>query len=83
MLILVSASAFSSAYEIPYVVQTSSGGPRESGWSNASTGVKWRFLDQGGWQVSTFPQLQTAASAAAQRTGIAVEGPRLATTGAR
>ena len=65
------------SYEIPYVVQTSSGGPRESGWSNASTGVKWRFLDQGGWQVSTFPQLQTAASAAAQRTGIAVEGPRL------
>jgi hypothetical protein len=67
------------SYEIPYVVQTSSGGPRESGWSNASTGVKWRFLDQGqgGWQVSTFPQLQTAASAAAQRTGIAVQGPRL------
>jgi hypothetical protein len=66
------------SYEIPYVVQ-SSGGPRESGWSNASTGVKWRFLDQGdgGWQVSTFPQLQTDGSAAAQRTGIAVEGPRL------
>lgn len=65
------------SYEIPYVAQTSSGGSRESGWSNASTGVKWRFLDQGGWQVSTFPQLQTAASATAQRTGIAVEGPRL------
>jgi hypothetical protein len=67
------------SYEIPYVVQTSSGGQRESGWSNASTGVKWRFFDQGegGWQLSTFPQLQTAGSAAAQRKGIAMEGPRL------
>ena len=67
------------SYEIPYVVQTSSGGPRESGWSNTTIGVKWRFLDQGegGWQVSTFPQLQAAGSTAAQRTGIAVDGPRL------
>lgn len=39
--------------------------------------MKWRFLDQGGGQVSTFLQLQTAGSAAAQRTGIAVEGPPL------
>jgi hypothetical protein len=66
-------------YEIPYVVQTRTGEPQESGWSNASPGVKWRFLDEGesGWQASTFPQLQTAGSAAAQRNGIAVEGPRL------
>ena len=66
-------------YEIPYIVQTASGQPSESGWSNALPGVKWRFLDQGegGWQMSIFPQLQTAGSASAQRRGIAGDGPRL------
>jgi hypothetical protein len=66
-------------YEIPYVVQSASGAPSASGWSNAYPGLKWRFLDQGegGWQMSTFPQLETAASAGAQRRGIAGDGPRL------
>lgn len=66
-------------YEIPYVVQSSSGEPQASGWSNAYPGVKWRFLDQGegGWQASVFPQLETAGSATARRGGIAVDGPRL------
>jgi hypothetical protein len=66
-------------YEVPYVVQTNTSQPQASGWSNASPGVKWRFLDEGegGWQASTFPQLETAGSAAAQRKGIAVDGPRL------
>lgn len=66
-------------YEIPYVLQTSTGQPRQSGWSNAFPGVKWRFLDQGedGWQASVFPQLQTSASASAQRSGIASFGPRV------
>jgi hypothetical protein len=65
-------------YEIPYVLQMRDGA-RESGWSNALPGVKWRFFDQGenGWQLSTFPQLETAGSPSARRTGIAVDGPRL------
>ncbi len=67
-------------YEIPYVLQMSDGEPTASGWGNAFAGVKWRFFDQekaGGWQVSTFPQVETAPSADAQRRGIAVDGPRL------
>jgi hypothetical protein len=65
--------------EIPYVIQTATGAPREQSWGNALMGVKWRFLDQGaeGWQVSTFPQIETAGSALAQREGIAIDGPRL------
>lgn len=65
-------------YEIPYIIQTSSGQPLQTGWSNAFPGVKWRFLDQGekGWQVSTFPQVETGGSPTAQRKGIASEGPR-------
>jgi hypothetical protein len=65
--------------EIPYVVQTTTGHSAVSGWGNANPGVKWRFFDQGedGWRLSTFPMYQTAGSAAAQREGIAVDGPRL------
>jgi hypothetical protein len=66
-------------YEIPYVVQTRTGEPQASGWSNAYPGVKWRFLDEGegGWQASVFPQLESAGSATARGAGIAVAGPRL------
>ncbi|MGP8034590.1 MAG: hypothetical protein ACLPQ6_10660 [Steroidobacteraceae bacterium] len=66
-------------YEIPYVMQSASGAPSVSGWSNAYPGIKWRFLDQGegGWQMSTFPQLETAGSGSAQRRGLAEDGPRL------
>jgi hypothetical protein len=65
-------------FEVPYVIQTSSGGPVQSGWSNAYPGIKWRFLDQGedGWQLSTFPQVETGVSAAVQKRGIAGPGPR-------
>jgi hypothetical protein len=59
-------------YQVPYVIATDSGGARASGWSNAYPGFKWRFLDQGedGWQVSTFPQLETGVSASAQQRGL-------------
>jgi hypothetical protein len=67
------------SYQIPYVVQSASGAAQQSGWGNALVGVKWRFLDQGdeGWRVSTFPQVESAGSALAQRQGIAIAGPRL------
>src|ERR1700685_3082776 len=60
-------------YEIPYVIETRDGAATTSGWSNAYPGLKWRFFDQGegGWQLSTFPQYQTADSLAAQRSGLA------------
>lgn len=66
------------SFQVPYVLQTSSGQPQRTGWSNALTGVKWRFLDhgEGGWQISTFPQFQTKGSTLAQRNGIAGNGPR-------
>ncbi|MFZ0336081.1 MAG: hypothetical protein WAN10_03800 [Candidatus Acidiferrales bacterium] len=65
-------------FEIPYVLQTTSGQPDQTGWSNAFPGVKWRFFDQGekGWQLSTFPQIETAGSPLAQKEGIASNGPR-------
>ena len=65
-------------YEIPYVIQTSTGHSRASAWGNAYPGIKWRFLDQGedGWQMSVFPQVATGGSLRARETGIAEAGPR-------
>jgi hypothetical protein len=66
-------------YEIPYVLATASGEPTQSGWGNASPGIKWRFLDQGddGWQIATFPQLESGLTSLAQRQGLGEAGPRL------
>jgi hypothetical protein len=65
-------------YEIPYVLQTADGQSRQSGWSNAFPGIKWRFFDQGegGWQLSLFPQMEANAPSSAQQKGIAVPGLR-------
>jgi hypothetical protein len=65
-------------YEVPYVIDSTPGQSHHSGWSNAYPGVKWRFFDQGeyGWQLSTFPQVETSATEAAQQRGIAAPGPR-------
>jgi hypothetical protein len=65
-------------YEVPYVLQTSDAGAVQSGWGNGYPGIKWRFLDQGedGWQMSTFPQMETGGSPLARQKGIAVAGPR-------
>jgi hypothetical protein len=65
-------------YEVPYVLQTNGEQPVRSGWGNGYPGVKWRFLDEGegGWQMSTFPQVETAASQLARQKGIAEAGPR-------
>jgi len=65
-------------YEVPYVLQTGGGQPVQSGWGNGYPGVKWRFLDEGegGWQMSIFPQVETAASQLARQKGIAEAGPR-------
>jgi hypothetical protein len=66
-------------YEIPYVLQTRAGESTVGGWGNAYPGVKWRFFDQGegGWQLSVFPQFETAGSLSGQRRGIAAPGSRL------
>jgi len=65
-------------YEVPYVIDTMPGESHHGGWSNAYPGVKWRFLDQGedGWQLSTFPQIETGAAVLAQQRGLGSPGPR-------
>lgn len=65
-------------YEVPYVVQSATGESTQTGWANSYAGVKWRFLDQGedGWQMSAFPQVETAGSARTRAAQIAVAGPR-------
>jgi len=64
--------------EIPYVVATIPGAPRATGWSNASPGVKWRFIDnKRGWNVSFFPQLATGGASGDVRSGIATAGTRI------
>src|SRR5215831_8998627 len=48
-------------FEVPYVILD---GPRSTrkGAGDSLIGVKWRFVDGGddGWQISTYPQLETA-----------------------
>jgi hypothetical protein len=65
-------------YEVPYLVQWSPGSATESGWTNGTAGVKWRFLDEGegALQISTFPQVELSVSRPAERRGLAAPGPR-------
>jgi hypothetical protein len=66
-------------YEVPYVPQTSTHAPLQSGRSNAYPGIKWRFLDQReeGWQMSIFPQLETAGGAHARSIDLTAPGQRV------
>jgi hypothetical protein len=55
-------------YQVPYLVESSDGGPTRSGLGKSLAGVKWRFYDSGGdseedgggggLQISTYPQLE-------------------------
>jgi hypothetical protein len=65
-------------YEIPFVLQNVTGQPTQTGWSNNTFGLKWRFVDdKAGWNVSTFPQLEPPGLGASIKTGIAASGTRL------
>jgi hypothetical protein len=65
-------------YEVPYVLQSAPGQPRQSGWSNAFPGLKWRFYDdgEGGWQLSLFPQMEANAPPSSLQKGLAAPGSR-------
>ena len=41
-------------FEMPWVAASGHG---NNGFGDALIGVKWRFVDQNGWQVSTYPQI--------------------------
>ncbi len=48
-------------YQVPYLVERSSGDPTRSGLGKSLAGVKWRFYDSGaenGLKISTYPQLE-------------------------
>jgi hypothetical protein len=65
-------------WEIPYVVERAPGETAQTGWGNASPGVKWRFLQtKNGWNASIFPQVEPAGLGASVRSGIATRGTRL------
>jgi len=65
-------------YQGAYEVVKTDGEAATSGWGNAFPGIKWRFIDQGedGWQVSTFPMIETGVSTPAQQRGLGSPGPR-------
>jgi hypothetical protein len=48
-------------FEVPYVILDGPGSTRK-GAGDSLVGVKWRFFDGGddGWQISTYPQIETA-----------------------
>lgn len=66
-------------YEVPYVLQTSPGQPIQTGWSNGFPGLKWRFFqqDHGGWNISTFPQVEIGGPSGSVKGGLAEGGTRL------
>jgi hypothetical protein len=66
-------------YEVPFVWQSATGQPNATGWSNGFPGVKWRFFQQGddGWNISTFPQIETGGPSGSVKSGIADGGTRL------
>jgi hypothetical protein len=41
-------------FEMPWVAASGNG---NNGFGDALVGVKWRFVDRNGWQVSTYPQI--------------------------
>lgn len=65
-------------YEVPFVWQTATGRPDTTGWGNSFPGVKWRFFDQGenGWNISTFPQIETPGVHSSVKSGLAQGGTR-------
>jgi len=49
-------------FEMPWLVETTSGSGTRSGLGNGNAGVKWRFFDGGdeGWKMSTYPQVESS-----------------------
>jgi hypothetical protein len=64
-------------FEVPYVLQDTTGQAFVTGWANGFAAVKWRFIDNNhGWNVSMFPQLEINGRSSSLRNGIADPGPR-------
>ena len=49
-------------FEVPWLVETTSGSGTRSGLGNGMAGIKWRFFDAGdnGWKMSMYPQVESS-----------------------
>ena len=65
-------------YQVPYVFQSDSGGPLESGLGKSLAGVKWRFYqnDRHQLNISTYPQLEFNNPNDSVKRGLADPGTR-------
>jgi hypothetical protein len=66
-------------YQVPYLLQSTAGGPLESGLGKSLAGVKWRFFQDDAHQlnISTYPQLEFNNPTDSVRRGLADPGTRL------
>jgi hypothetical protein len=66
-------------YQVPYFFDSDGGGPYRGALGNSLLGVKWRFYQQageGGWNISTYPQLELNNPDHAYSRGLVERGPR-------
>jgi hypothetical protein len=65
-------------FEMPRVVFDPARGGERSGAGNSLIGAKWHFYDggEGGWQLSTYPQVDSTFPFARTASGIAESGVR-------
>jgi len=66
-------------YQTAYFFDSDGGGPYRGAVDNSLLGVKWRFYQQsgeGGWNISTYPQLELNNPDNAYDRGLVERGPR-------
>jgi hypothetical protein len=63
-------------YEVPYLLDQDEGEPYRSGLGNSLLGVKWRFYQQNGWNISTYPQVEVNNPENSLPRGLVDRGPR-------
>ena len=67
-------------YQVAYVWESDGGASYRGAVGNSLLGVKWRFYQQnreGGWNVSTYPQLELNNPDDSSARGLVEPGPRL------
>lgn len=64
-------------WEVPLRVVTSRGSATLAGIGNSLLGVKWRFIEENGMALSTYPQLELNNPTSSVTRGVAEPGKRL------